>query len=180
MMPPLETPRLIIRPLTADDAPEVGRVVGERRDAWLAWTVAGYDQLPALNQPPYGDRAIERRSDGRLVGLCGLVPAMGPFGQIPGLADGIADPHRFRPEVGLYWEVSPDERGQGYATEAGEALITYGFGALALGRIVAMTMHDNLASQAVMRRLGMRLAVNPEPDPEWLQVVGVALSAQGA
>lgn len=154
--------------------------MGERRDAWLQWTAAGYEQYEALHQPPYADLAIETRGDGRLIGLCGFVPSMGPFGLIPGLADGIGDPHRFRPEVGLYWELSPGDRGRGYATEAGAALIAYGFGALRLGRIVATTTHENLASQAVMRRLGMRIEVNPEPEPEWFQVVAVALFAQGA
>jgi hypothetical protein len=36
-----------------------------------------------------------------------------------------------------------------------------------------MTEHTNAASQAVMRRLGMRMLENPHPEPGWLQVVGV-------
>ena len=31
----------------------------------------------------------------------------------------------------------------------------------------------NTESQAVMRRLGMRMLTNPHPEPAWLQVVGV-------
>jgi len=52
-------------------------------------------------------------------------------------------------------------------------LIEHAFAELRLKRIIATTAHDNLASQAVMRKLGMRLACNPLPDPPWLQVVGV-------
>lgn len=36
-----------------------------------------------------------------------------------------------------------------------------------------MTEYDNLASQAVMRKLGMRLERNPLLEPRWLQVVGI-------
>ena len=67
--------------LTEADADSVQRVLGERRDQWLEWTVAGYAQLADLNQPPYGERAVERRSDGELVGLVGLVPCLAPFGE---------------------------------------------------------------------------------------------------
>lgn len=171
-MPLLETERLLVRPLTGGDAAGVQRVLGERRDQWLEWTVAGYAQLADLNQPPYGERAVERQSDGELVGLVGLVPCLAPFGLIPGLGDG-SDPHRFRPEVGLYWATAPAERGQGYATEAAAALIAFGFDHLHLARIVATTEHANLASISVMRKLGMRIEVNPGLKPEWLQVVGV-------
>jgi hypothetical protein len=45
-------------------------------------------------------------------------------------------------------------------------------------RLIATTEHANVASQAVMRRLGMRLLMNPHPEPSWLQVVGVLDSAR--
>ncbi len=76
-------------------------------------------------------------------------------------------------EVGLYYALAPAARGRGYATEAGGALLGYGFEVLRLGRIVATTTRENLASQGVMRRLGMRLLENPWPEPPWLQIVGV-------
>ena len=172
IVPPLDTERLRVRALTEADAGGVERVLGEPHDEWLRWTVAGYARLAELNQPPYGERAVERRSDGALVGLVGLVPCLAPFGVIPGLEDG-GDTGRFRPEVGLYWATAPDERGHGYAGEAATALIAYGFEQLRLGRIVATTEHQNAASIKVMRKLGMRVESNPEPVPEWFQVVGV-------
>ena len=106
-----------------------------------------------------------------MVGMVGVVPSMGPFGQLPGFG-GAAPAERFRPEVGLYWGLAPSHRGNGYATEAAAALIAYGFGEMRLARIVATTMRDNHASIAVMRRLGMRVEENPLPDPFWFQVVG--------
>jgi RimJ/RimL family protein N-acetyltransferase len=172
MIPAIETERLRVRALAETDAEGVERVLGTPRDEWLRWTVGGYSQLDELKQPPYGERAVERRSDGALVGLVGLVPCLAPFGLIPGLEDA-GDPRRFRPEVGLYWATAPAERGQGYAGEAAAALIAHGFEALRLSRIVATTEHRNAASISVMRKLGMRIESNPGPLPEWFQVVGV-------
>ena len=61
---------------------------------------------------------------------------------------------------------------QGYAAEAARAVVNYAFGALNLGRIVATTQFDNVASMGVMRRLGIPIEKNPFSDPPWFQVVG--------
>ncbi|MDX6533520.1 MAG: hypothetical protein QOF68_1264, partial [Gaiellales bacterium] len=71
-----------------------------------------------------------------------------------------------------YWALKPEARGNGYATEAARALIDWAFDNLELARIVATTEDDNSASQAVMRRLGMRVERNPDNEPAWFQVVG--------
>ena len=55
---------------------------------------------------------------------------------------------------------------------AARAVIDHSFAELSMARIVATTERDNLASIAVMRRLGMRVEHNPLPDPPWFQVVG--------
>jgi [ribosomal protein S5]-alanine N-acetyltransferase len=171
-MPVLTTERLLVRPLTCDDASVVAAPNGEPDPGWLEWTVAGYHQLAQLHQPPYGERAIALRAGGEMVGMVGVVPSLGPFGQLPGFAAATAGAGRFRPEVGLFWAISPGHRGNGYATEAAAAVIAFGFAEMNLARIVATTTYDNLASIAVMRRLGMTIAENPLPDPEWFQVVG--------
>ena len=44
-------------------------------------------------------------------------------------------------------------------------------------RLIAMTEHENVASQAVMRRLGMRMFAYTDSEPAWFQVVGVLDSA---
>ena len=76
-------------------------------------------------------------------------------------------------EVGLLWLIEPAHQGQGYASEAAQTLIDYAFGTMRLLRLIATTEYDNLASQAVMRKLGMTIERNPFPDPPWLQVVGI-------
>src|SRR5689334_7791374 len=189
-VPPLETDRLLIREFVLADLEAVRPLLdggesggaGVEDDArWLQWTVLGYRELERLHQPPYGDRAIVAKETGGLVGVCGYVPLLAPFGQIPGLTtpdDGDA-PVRNTPEVGLYWAVLPQQRRRGYATEAARALVEYAFSALGLRRILATTTYDNAASVAVMRRLGMLVERNPTQDPVWLQVVGILAHPSG-
>lgn len=58
-------------------------------------------------------------------------------------------------ETEVLWALHPETWGKGYATEVGRAALGYGFDTLALGLIFAITLPDNHASQAVMRRLGL-------------------------
>jgi RimJ/RimL family protein N-acetyltransferase len=128
-------------------------------------------------QPPIGDRAVELRSTGEVIGIAGLVPAYGPFEQLRPVDQPQADEPRaslYRIEIGLYYAVHPEHRRQGYASEAARALVEFAFDRLQLARIVATTERDNVASQALMRRLGMRIHSNPLPEPAWFQVVGIA------
>ena len=190
-MPPLETPRLIIRPLILDDLDAVHRILDvELRDAdfgneaakslderrqWLQWTVMGYEQLAKLHQPPYGERAIVLRQSNRVIGACGFVPCLNPFEQLPSLSRGgpIGPSGRTSTEFGLFYAVAPAHQRRGVAAEAAKAMVDYAFRTLHLGRVIATTTRDNVASMGVMRHLGMRIEENPYPDPPWLQVVGI-------
>jgi RimJ/RimL family protein N-acetyltransferase len=184
-VPLLATERLLVREFVSADLDAVhtlldteiileAPVTREERQAWLTWTELGYRQLARLNQPPYGERAIVLKEDGRVIGACGYVPVLNALGQIPSLHDGGPErPGLLSAAVGLYYVVSPAYRGQGYATEAVRALIDHAFVHMALARIVATTTFDNAASIAVMHRLGMRIERNPRTTPPWLQVVGV-------
>ena len=183
-VPVLETDRLQIRPFNLDDLDDVynlldvevqlgGSLTREQRADWLHWTVLCYEQLASLYQPPYGDRAMVLKETGKLIGACGYVPLIDFFSQIPGLDSLEAlQTGMTTPEVGLYYAIKPERRNQGYATEAAQALIDYGFRRLRLSRIVAGTDYDNKGSIGVMRRLGMRIASNAYPEPPWLQVIG--------
>jgi RimJ/RimL family protein N-acetyltransferase len=189
-VPPLETERLVIRPFVIDDLDAIHRILDieladaetgtegaktrEERASWLQWTILAYEELARLHQPPYGDRAIALRGTRELVGACGYVPCLAPFGQVPALRLSTdATPGRISTEFGLYWAVSPAHQRRGYATEAARAVIAYAFAELGLARIVATTSYDNAPSIGVMRKVGMHIARNPYPDPPWFQVVGV-------
>ena len=70
-MPVLETSRLTIRPFSVADLEATADILHypevERRDL-LEWTVAEYKILARLHQPPLGDRAVELKATGELVG----------------------------------------------------------------------------------------------------------------
>jgi RimJ/RimL family protein N-acetyltransferase len=83
-----------------------------------------------------------------------------PVGRV-GLSYHRAWPHD--PEVG--WWIDPDRWGEGLATEAGAAVIAYGFETLRLPRIVSLTTEANVASRRVMEKLELRkLAEVPLPE----------------
>jgi RimJ/RimL family protein N-acetyltransferase len=97
-----------------------------------------------------GRLAMERKSDARLIGHCGLAWAPG------------AKPVPAGIEIG--WALAPDAWGAGYAAEAARAVIADGFGRHGLAEILAYTGATNLRSQAVMRRLGMVRAAGRDFD----------------
>ncbi|MFB9234051.1 GNAT family N-acetyltransferase [Plantactinospora siamensis] len=61
-----------------------------------------------------------------------------------------------QPCLELGWAVHERRWGRGYATEIGRAGLTYAFRDLGATEVVAYTERHNLASRAVMERLGMR------------------------
>jgi RimJ/RimL family protein N-acetyltransferase len=182
-MPVLETERLRVRPFEMADLEAVHQLLDHEawqtgqslteRERWLRWCVLNHEALAALYQPPYGDRAIVLKSSGELVGSVGLVPSYGPFGRLPSFGGHEPASVRYEPAMGLFWAARTAHRRKGYTAEAAHALIQFMFTQWNLGCMVAMTEHDNVASQAVMRKLGMSLERNPLPEPPWFQVVGV-------
>ncbi|NJM05536.1 GNAT family N-acetyltransferase [Candidatus Gracilibacteria bacterium] len=73
----------------------------------------------------------------------------------------------------LFWAIAPQHQRCGYATEAARAMIDHAFGQLRIKRLIATTEYTNLASQAVMAKVGMRVERNPLSTPPWLEIVGV-------
>jgi [ribosomal protein S5]-alanine N-acetyltransferase len=147
--PTLETPRLLLRPFTLADAPDVTRYVGERdvaaqtlsidhpypdgaAEKWIGAHAAKYaaGKLASF--------AITERESGALVGAIGLH---------------VVPPHG-RAEVG-YWIGKPFW-GRGYATEAGRAMLRFGFETLGLNKIHGAVFTKNPASDRVIRKLGMK------------------------
>lgn len=86
----------------------------------------------------YGLVAVERTADGTFLGMTGL-----------------HHQESFPDDVEVAWRLHPDHWGHGYATEAARAWVDHGFSACSLPRVISTTDHDNLRSQAVMRRIGL-------------------------
>jgi len=184
----LETPRLIVRPFMPEDLRAIHRILDltfgdgsniddpaalQERRSWLEWSILNQEWFPKLHQPPYGERAVVLRVTDALIGAVGYVPCLDRFEQLPSFGAGNGLASYATAEFGLFWAIDPEHQRHGYATEAARAMIEHAFGELGLKRIIATTEYDNHASQAVMRKLGMRLEHNPLPEPHWLQVVGI-------
>ena len=91
--------------------------------------------------------ALESRSDGRFLGICGLIRAdVGP----------IAD------KVEIGWRIAYEDWGQGYAREAAMASLDWGFANLSDDDIWGITTPANTRSWGLMERLGMKR--HPELD----------------
>lgn len=58
-------------------------------------------------------------------------------------------------EIDLGYRFLPEFWGSGLATEASHAILTYGFEKLALRKIIAIAMKENIASIRVMQKIGM-------------------------
>lgn len=148
--PPLVTDRLELRPLELvhvepllevfGDA-DVMRFVGPERRPLTGDEVRGLVAEAAARwaRHGFGSLAVVDRATGHVVGEAGLqVLEAGPDVEFTGTLG--------RPA----W-------GQGYATEAGRAILRWGFAELRLPRIVAVTDPENRASQRVVEKLGMVL-----------------------
>ena len=148
-LPTLETTRLLLRPFTIADAADVQRLAGDYAIADTTLCIPH----------PYGDGtaerwisthqdafdlgrgatfAITRKPDGVLVGAINL--------------GDIAKGHKA--ELGCW--VGRPFWGQGYCTEAANAVFRYGFSDLGLIRIYAIHFARYFASGRVLQKLGMR------------------------
>jgi RimJ/RimL family protein N-acetyltransferase len=163
-----------------DDLENINRILNdafdhdeplEGRGRWLQWTVLGYRMFEALEQPHYGERGIVLKETGELIGAVGIVPYLGNFNRVTAFQrppDALATA-----EVGLYWAIDPTHQRKGYAPEAARAVVDYLFTHEKLGRLIATTGHDNLASLSVMRKIGMTVERIDPPQLPDLFVVGV-------
>jgi RimJ/RimL family protein N-acetyltransferase len=83
--------------------------------------------------------------------------------EVRGVADfigfvGLAIPSyktHFTPCVEIAWRLAHDHWGRGYATEAAQVALDFGFQRLGLPEIVSFTVPANCRSRAVMERIGM-------------------------
>jgi len=136
------TERLLLRPGWAEDAPALARALADesvvRNLSRVPWPYGLADAEHFLSLPQDALRPaflIIRRADNVLLGGIGL--------------HGAGDA-----ELG-YW-LARDHWGQGYATEAGRAVVALADESLRLPRLAASHALDNPASGHVLRKLGFR------------------------
>ncbi len=145
----LETQRLVLRRLSADDAefilallnePSFLRYIGDKGVRNIADAVRYIQTGPVASYERFGfgSYLVQLKESGVPIGMCGLLKR----DTLPNVDIGFA----FLPS---FWS-------QGYAFEAAAAVMTYGRDVLRLRRIVAITSPDNEASSRLLEKLGLR------------------------
>ena len=146
----LATPRLELRPFAAGDGDDLHAMDGDDRvmrylaRGLVGRTRAESDQalarivLYTRGHPGFGLWHARRRDDGAFVGGCGLYP-LGDTGDVE-----IA----YRLPVACW--------GRGYATEMARAVVDFGLDDLGLPKVVGVAWPENVESQRVLRKIGMR------------------------
>lgn len=148
-LPCLQTARLVLRPYSQADVADLVRLAGTREVAATTLRIPHpYREQDAVDFVaacrPDADAgqsvrfAITLRETGEFCGGVGMRLEL--------------DHHRA--ELG-YW-VGVPYWGRGYATEAAQAMLGYGFGTLGLRRIYAQHVRENPASGRVLQKIGMR------------------------
>ncbi|MEX6508812.1 GNAT family N-acetyltransferase [Jiella sp. M17.18] len=147
----LVTPRLRLRPVQAGDAGAIATLINDRDLARMLarvpWPYRFEDAEAFIAD--HGEEivfAICLKASGDLTGICSLKPTT----------------DRRRAEIG-YWVGRPFW-GNGYATEAAQAVIDYGFTALDLQAIDASCRVINEASRKVIWKCGFRFCGNGMTD----------------
>ncbi len=143
-IPTLQTERLMLRPFSLEDAPEVQRLAGDAKvaattlviphpypDGLAEQWIASHAEGPSLTL------AMEERQSGDLLGAIGLEPK--------------TQEHRM--ELGYWMRV--DRWGEGFTTEAANALLDWTFSLDWIDRIEAYCMTSNPGSERVMEKAGM-------------------------
>ena len=145
----IRTERLLLQPVDpgmADGIWEATRVSLEELRPWLSWAADGsLDHTRTFTEEAAREWEAGRGynfavfSEGDVIGTLGLhTPMVG----------------RQIGEIG-YW-LRTDRTGRGYATEAGRAIVTFGFETVGLLRLELRAGVENRSSQRVAERLGFR------------------------
>lgn len=146
-----ETERLLLRNWSEADKAEFVRTTN--RPAVMRWLggvqseqamAAAFERIDGY-QRDFGHTlwAIERKSDGGLLGFCGLKRVNSPGASCPG-------------DFEIGWRLREDAWGQGFAKEAAIASLDLAFTRFGAPHVVALTVPGNADSQGLMKRLGLR------------------------
>ncbi|MEG4205196.1 GNAT family N-acetyltransferase [Microcoleus sp. Pol7_A1] len=149
-MQEIETARLYLRQFTPDDLDELYRIYSDPEIMkYLTGVktkeeteIAIHTMLQRWEQNNFGMWALVHKIDRKLIGRCGLA---------------FLDK---TPEVELGYAIDKVYWNQGLATEASFASLNYGFQILNLERIVAIARPENIASQRVIQKVGMKYEKN--------------------
>jgi [ribosomal protein S5]-alanine N-acetyltransferase len=153
--PTLETERLILRALSADEVECLHRISNEanvRRYLWddeaiskatIKGLIAQSDHM--FSEEKIGVFGVRTRGREDLLGFCGFVRL-----------EGMEEPE-------LWYELTQNVWGRGFATEAARACVRYAFEEVGMERVIAGVDAPNRASLRVIEKLGMKYLGNINP-----------------
>ncbi|CAN5705765.1 GNAT family N-acetyltransferase [soil metagenome] len=152
---PLETPRLLLAPLDHHDADELVHVLA---DGELYRFTGGSPPAVAELRRRFGRWATRLAPDGRQLWLNWVIRI---DGRALGTLHATVSEEKGRPTAEVAWIIGVRDQGQGYASEAGRALLAHLLGAGV--EVVRAHIHpDHLASARVASATGLR------PTDEWI------------
>jgi len=159
----LETRRLIVRPFNLKDSQELHEIMSQKEVVrFLPEDVMSLEEVKRIilwlndcyerNSPERIIKftaAIVWKEEQKVIGWCGLGPL------------------DFNPkEIEIFYGLSKEFWGKGIATEAGKAMLQYGFNTIKLDEIVAVCDPENIASIRVIEKMGIIYRKKIEKLPE--------------
>lgn len=133
----IETERLTIRPLLETDLPDYEKVVSKvmlscmSAKDFLAWNISHYSNMDIIHSTVcFG--IFNKNND--FLGIAGA-----------GEHDDLHEPE-------IFYELVPDARGKGYATEAAKVITTWALENYDIPYIIGTAAVDNVKSQNVLER----------------------------
>jgi len=147
--PVISTQRLVLRALHSTDLDDLYQYASDPEiDRFTPWEHYGSmdearknldEFLIDYEQHGFGAWGIEHRINQRLIGITNF-----------------SRPHPLNRRVEMGYTIARAYWGHGYATEAVQALIHFGFEQMHLVRIEAVVLPENLASARVLQKAGMQ------------------------
>ena len=145
----IETQRLFLRELTVTDADFILQLLNEPayiifigdRGVRTHEDAQNYIQetvIASYEKNGFGLYLAELKDDATPIGCCGLINR-----------DGL-------PDIDIGYAFLAEFQGNGYATEAAEAVMRFGKNSVGLKRIVGITAVDNQNSIKVLEKVGLR------------------------
>ena len=139
-----ETNRLTLRPIDLGDTEDMFAYSSNIENTYYIYpahltledtkfSIANY-----FMSEPLGKYGVELKEEGKLIGTIDLR----------------IKPAQLSAEIG--YVLSHDYQGKGYATEAARAILDFAFTVLELEKVSATCNSENVASEALMIRLGMK------------------------
>ena len=144
-----ESPRLFCRYFTKDDIDNLFLL----------------DSNPAvmrfINRPALSDLDEAKIKLEKIIAYNSINPGLGIFATIEKETNNFIGWHALKhldntEEIELGYRLVEEFWGKGYATEMGKKLVQYAFEQIKLNQIVGITHFDNIASQKVLLKCGLR------------------------